>query len=49
LNATYRLEMNQSERLQYECDDGLNMIGDSIIQCQLNGSWTNHMFICSSE
>jgi len=49
LNATFRLNLNHSERFQYECDDGLTIIGDSAIQCQHNGSWTNHMFACSGE
>ena len=49
LNATFRLEQNNSHPFQYECDDGLNMIGQSAMQCQPNRTWTNHMFICSGK
>ncbi|XP_071145018.1 sushi, von Willebrand factor type A, EGF and pentraxin domain-containing protein 1-like [Mytilus edulis] len=46
--ASLKYEMEQNSMIfYYECDEGLNLVGDSTMQCQSNTEWTPQRFICT--
>ncbi|XP_052082612.1 sushi, von Willebrand factor type A, EGF and pentraxin domain-containing protein 1-like isoform X1 [Mytilus californianus] len=47
-NGTYTFEMFDNNHVaRYRCVDGFNLIGNDVIECQLNGSWTDLNLKCT--
>ncbi|CAC5407361.1 CSMD [Mytilus coruscus] len=48
MNAMYTVEkLNSSYTVVYKCDDGFNLLGNGVIECQSDRSWTDFQFICT--
>lgn len=49
-NGTYTFEMVDNNHFaRYRCDGGFTLIGNDVIECQLNGSWTDINLKCTGE
>ncbi|VDI12244.1 CUB and sushi domain-containing protein, partial [Mytilus galloprovincialis] len=47
-NGTYTFEMIDNNHVaRYRCDGGFTLIGNDVIECQLNGSWTDINLKCT--
>lgn len=50
VNAMYTVEMlNSNYTVIYKCHDEFNLLGNGVIECQSDGNWTDHNFICTSK